>query len=83
MIQIPLALAVTVVILLHTLLTHLFNWFIRKTEHEPVVYIFHFIEILLINNKNYVTHINIIMNYLLKEKGVILICVISGQNRLK
>jgi hypothetical protein len=48
MIQIPLALALAVVIILHTTLTHLFNWFIRKTEHEPIGYIFHFIEILLI-----------------------------------
>lgn len=48
MIQIPLTAAVLVVVLLHTILTHLFNWFIRETEHEPVAYIFHFIEILLI-----------------------------------
>jgi hypothetical protein len=48
MIQIPLALAVVLIILLHTILTHLFNWFIRKTEYEPIVYILHFLETLLI-----------------------------------
>jgi len=35
MIQIPLALAVTVVILLHTVLTHLSNWGIRNTKDDP------------------------------------------------
>jgi len=35
MIQIPLALAVAVVILLHTVLTHLSNWGIRKTKDDP------------------------------------------------
>lgn len=46
MIQIPLAVAI--VILLHTTLTHLLNWGVRETEHEPIMYIYHFIEILLI-----------------------------------
>ena len=36
MIQIPLTLAVTVVILLHTVLTHLFNWGIRNTKDDPI-----------------------------------------------
>ena len=48
MIQIPLSLAVLVVVILHTVLTHLLNWGIREAEHCPSVYIFHFLEILLI-----------------------------------
>lgn len=48
MIQIPLIAAVLTVVLLHTTLTHLLNWGIRKSEHEPAVYIFHFLEVILI-----------------------------------
>lgn len=51
MIQIPLALAVAVVIILHTLLTHLFNWGIRNTEDDPfgeVIILFSIIETVII-----------------------------------
>jgi hypothetical protein len=36
MIQIPLALAVAVVIILHTIITHLSNWGLRNTKDDPI-----------------------------------------------
>jgi hypothetical protein len=51
MIQIPLAVAVAVVILLHTVLTHLSNWGIRITKDDPfgiVIVLFSIIETVIV-----------------------------------
>jgi hypothetical protein len=34
MIQIPLALAVIIIIVVHTIMTHLFNWAIRESDDQ-------------------------------------------------
>lgn len=53
MIQIPLALAIIVVIAIHTIATHLFNWGIREADNEgdinaiALCIFFSFLEIVL------------------------------------
>lgn len=50
MIQIPLAVAVTLIIVLHTILTHLINWGLRETlDHETgrLLILFSFAEVAL------------------------------------
>jgi uncharacterized membrane protein len=51
MIQIPLALVVAVVIILHTIITHLSNWGLRNTKDDPigiVIMLFSMIEIVIV-----------------------------------